>query len=159
MNVTIAAVGRMKAGPERELLERYLGRADAAGRKLSLTFAEREIVESRAGDTTRRKTEEAAALLDALPPGAVLVALDEGGRSLDSRALAERIARWRDDGVPELVFALGGPDGHGEALMARAALRLAFGTMTWPHQLARIMLTEQLYRAVTILSGHPYHRD
>lgn len=159
MNVTIAAVGRMKAGPERELLERYLGRADAAGRKLSLTFAEREIVESRAGDTTRRKTEEAAALLAALPPGAVLVALDEGGRSLDSRALAERIARWRDDGVPELVFALGGPDGHGEALMARAALRLAFGTMTWPHQLARIMLTEQLYRAVTILSGHPYHRD
>jgi 23S rRNA (pseudouridine1915-N3)-methyltransferase len=89
----------------------------------------------------------------------VLIALDEGGKNLDSRTFAERIARWRDDGITELALAIGGADGHGPVLLAKANLRLAFGPMTWPHQLARLMLAEQLYRAVTILSGHPYHRD
>ncbi|CAN5304457.1 23S rRNA (pseudouridine(1915)-N(3))-methyltransferase RlmH [soil metagenome] len=159
MNVTIAAVGRLKAGPERELLERYLDRAEKAGKRLGLSFAVREFPESRAAAAGTRKFEEAAAMLAALPAGAVLVALDESGSGLDSRTIAARIGKWRDGGIGELVLAIGGPDGHGEALLAKAALRLAFGGMTWPHQLVRLMLAEQLYRVVTILSGHPYHRD
>ena len=159
MKITIAAVGRQKAGPERELAERYVERASAAGRKLGLGVAVREFPESRAGDAPTRKSQESTALLDALPERGILVALDEGGRALDSRAFAERIAKWRDDGVEALVLAIGGADGHGDKLIARADLRLAFGPMTWPHQLVRLMLAEQLYRAVTILAGHPYHRD
>jgi 23S rRNA (pseudouridine1915-N3)-methyltransferase len=85
--------------------------------------------------------------------------LDEHGQTLDSRAFAEKLRKWRDQGAEELVFAIGGTDGHGKAVLDRTELTLAFGPMTWPHQLARLMLWEQLYRAVTILSGHPYHRD
>jgi 23S rRNA (pseudouridine1915-N3)-methyltransferase len=159
MLITIAAVGKMKAGPERELCDRYIKRAGAAGRGLGLSFAIREFPESRAGSAAARKEQEAGTVLAAVPPATALVALDEGGKALDSRNFADRIARWRDDGASALAFALGGPDGHGDALLAKASLRLAFGPMTWPHQLARLMLAEQLYRAVTILSGHPYHRD
>ncbi len=119
----------------------------------------REVAESRAGSAAARKDQEAAALLAGLPSGAVLVALDEAGRNLDSRAFAAAVAKWRDDGVAELVFAIGGADGLGPAVLQAAALRLALGTMTWPHQMVRLMLAEQAYRAVTILSGHPYHRD
>jgi 23S rRNA (pseudouridine1915-N3)-methyltransferase len=159
MLITIAAVGKLKAGPEQELFDRYVTRATAAGRGIGLAFTSREFVESRAAAAPARKDQEAEALLGTVASGATLVALDEGGKNLDSRAFAERIARWRDDGSPGLVLALGGPDGHGPALLAKSNLRLAFGPMTWPHQLARLMLAEQLYRAVTILSGHPYHRD
>lgn len=158
MLISIAAVGRLKAGPERELAARYMTRATGAGKTLGLTFATREFPESRAASATRRKEEEGAALLAALPPGARLIALDEGGKSLDSDALARRLAGWRDDGAQAVAFAIGGPDGHGTAVVEAATLRLAFGAMTWPHQLVRVMLAEQLYRAVTILSGHPYHR-
>lgn len=156
MLITVAAVGKLKAGPERELYDRYVERAAAAGRSLGLTFASRELTESRASSADARKGAEAESLL-AL--GGITVALDEGGKAIDSRAFAERLARWRDDGNSDLVLALGGPDGHGPELLRKSALRIAFGPMTWPHQLARIMLAEQLYRAVTILSGHPYHRD
>ena len=158
MRITIAAVGRLKAGPERELLDRYLDRAGKAGRSLGLSFAVREFPESRAASAATRKTDEAASVLAAVPAGAILVALDEDGSILDSRGFAGRIGKWRDGGTADLVLAIGGPDGHGEALLSHAAFRLAFGEMTWPHQLVRIMLAEQLYRMVTILSGHPYHR-
>ena len=157
--MTIAAIGRMKAGPERELADRYIGRVNKAGRRLGLSLAVREFAESRAAAAAARKDQEAAALLASLPQGAVLVALDETGKNLDSRAFAGRIARWREDGASELVFAIGGADGFGPAVLEAAALRLALGAMTWPHQMVRLMLAEQLYRAVTILSGHPYHRD
>jgi 23S rRNA (pseudouridine1915-N3)-methyltransferase len=156
MLITIAAVGKLKAGPERELYDRYVERAAAAGRSLGLTFNTREFAESRAATAPARKDQEAETLLEI---GGIAVALDERGKTLDSRAFAERIVRWRDDGAGGLTFAIGGPDGHGPALLQKSTLRLAFGPMTWPHQLARIMLAEQLYRAVTILSGHPYHRD
>lgn len=159
MKVTIAAVGRLKAGPEREIAERLTARAEAAGHKAGLTFALREFPESRAGSAERRKTEEAVALLGAVPEKAVLVALDEHGTAIDSRAFSERLRKWRDGGVSDAVFAIGGADGLGPAIFERSELRLAFGAMTWPHQFVRLMLTEQLYRAVTILSGHPYHRD
>ena len=158
MQMTIAAIGRMKAGPERELAERYVDRVNKAGRRLGLSLSVREIAESRAGSAAERKAQEAAALLAGLPPGAVLVALDETGKNLDSRAFAGTLARWRDDGTAGLVFAIGGADGFGADVLAAARLRLALGAMTWPHQLVRLMLAEQVYRAVTILTGHPYHR-
>lgn len=159
MKVTVIAVGRLKSGPERELLERYADRVARAGRQLGLTLDIREIVESNARNPQTRKEEEAGLILAALPSGATLVALDEHGKALDSRAFADRLAAWRDGGVRDLGVAIGGADGLGDAVLARAALRLAFGAMTWPHQIVRILLAEQLYRAVTILSGHPYHRD
>ncbi len=159
MHMTIAAIGRLKAGPERELAERYIDRVNKAGRRLGLSLAVREFAESRATSTGERKDQEAAALLAALPQRAVLIALDETGRNFDSRAFAERLARWRDDGAGELVLAIGGADGLGDGVLKAAALHLALGAMTWPHQMVRLMLAEQLYRSVTILSGHPYHRD
>ena len=159
MQMTIAAIGRMKAGAERELAERYRDRVNKTGRRLGLSLAVREFPESRAAAAAARKEQEAAALLAALPQGAILVALDETGKNLDSRDFARQIAAWRDDGVAELVFAIGGADGFAPSLLKAATLRLALGTMTWPHQLVRLMLAEQTYRAVTILSGHPYHRD
>jgi len=159
MKITIAAVGRLKAGPERDLIERYLDRTNGSGKRLGLSVTVREFPESRAGNPATRKAEEAAALLAALPSGAVLVALDEHGTSIDSPAFAGRIGRWRDDGVSDLVIAIGGADGHGRDVHVRAAFQLAFGVMTWPHQLVRLMISEQIYRATTILSGHPYHRD
>ncbi len=159
MQMTIAAIGRMKAGPERELAERYIDRVNKAGRRLGLSLAVREFPESRAGSAVARKEQEATALLAALPPGAMLVALDESGKNLDSRAFAGQLSRWRDDGTADLVFAIGGADGLGPAVLQAAVLRLALGVMTWPHQMVRLMLAEQAYRAVTILTGHPYHRD
>lgn len=158
MKITIAAVGRLKRGPERELAERLLKRATMVGRNTGLSFEVREIAESRAGSERVRKDQEAAALLAVVPDKAVLVALDENGATMDSRAFAARIGQWRDDGSAELVFAIGGADGHGDALLERSDLQLAFGAMTWPHQIVRLMLAEQLYRSITILLGHPYHR-
>ncbi len=158
MHVTIAAVGRLKAGPERALLERFLDRAGKGARPLGLTVAVREFPESRATTTVARMEQEAAAILATIPAGATVVALDEAGTPLASRALAGRISGWREHAVADLVFVIGGADGLGKAVSDRADLRLAFGPATWPHQLVRIMLAEQLYRVVTILTGHPYHR-
>jgi 23S rRNA (pseudouridine1915-N3)-methyltransferase len=159
MRVVILAVGRLKAGAERELSERYFARAQAAGRRLGLSFDLAEMPESRSGSGEARKDQEATAILAKVPGDAVLIALDEHGSSIDSPALAARFRNWRDGGKSDLVIAIGGPDGLGKAVLARAELRLAFGAMTWPHQLVRIMLAEQLYRVVTILTGHPYHRE
>lgn len=159
MLITIAAIGRMKAGPERELAERYIDRVNKAGRRLGLSLAVRELPESRAGSASARKDQEAVALLAARPPAGILVALDEAGKDVDSRTFAAQLAGWRDDGIGDVVFAIGGADGLGQALLDAATLRLSLGPMTWPHQLVRLMLAEQTYRAVTILSGHPYHRD
>ena len=159
MRLVVAAVGRLKRGPERDLAERYGERAAKAGRAIgirSVTIS--EIDESRARRAGDRIAEEGAALTAVIPPEAVVVALDERGETLTSEEFARRIGRWRDQGRPELVVLIGGPDGLTPALVAKAELRLAFGRMTWPHQLVRIMAFEQLYRAIAILSGHPYHR-
>ncbi|WP_323014726.1 23S rRNA (pseudouridine(1915)-N(3))-methyltransferase RlmH [Devosia sp.] len=158
MRIAIAAVGRMKSGPERELVARYLERAGASGRPLALTgFDVIELGESRAGAAATRKSEEARALRAALPEGA-LVALDERGKSMGSEAFARQLEKWRYTGRPAVSFIIGGADGIDPDLVRSADLALSFSPMVWPHQLVRIMLAEQLYRAVTILSGHPYHR-
>ncbi len=159
MRIAIAAVGRMKQGPERELATRYLERARAAGRPLALTgFDVLELPESRAASAEARRSEEARNLVALLPEG-VRVALDEHGKSLASQAFAEQVARWRDAGRPALSYVIGGADGHGREVLDGADLVLSFSPLTWPHQLVRIMLAEQLYRTTTILSGHPYHRE
>jgi len=150
----------MKQGPERELVARYLERAVATGRPLGLTgFDVAELAESRAGSATSRKADEAKALQSGIGEGAVIIALDERGKLIGSDAFAKLLARWRDDGKPAAAFVLGGADGLDPGLVANADLTLSFSPLTWPHQLARIMLAEQLYRATTILSGHPYHRE
>ena len=160
MRVAILAVGRMKQGPERELVARYLDRAVASGKALGLTgFGVTELAESRAGSAASRKVEEARALAAQLPSAGIVVALDERGKSTGSEDFARRLARWRDDGKPAASFIIGGADGLDSGFVAAADLTLSFSPLTWPHQLVRIMLAEQLYRATTILSGHPYHRE
>ncbi|MGH6761225.1 MAG: 23S rRNA (pseudouridine(1915)-N(3))-methyltransferase RlmH [Phyllobacterium sp.] len=160
MRISIFAVGRMKAGPERELAGRYLDRLKKSGGPLGLDFAGvSEIVESRAAQADLRKQEESGKLLETLDQGGALILLDERGKVLGSEAFANSIARFRDDGKRQLVLAIGGPDGHDPKLRDRADIVLALGAMTWPHQIARVLLAEQLYRATTILSGHPYHRS
>ena len=158
MRVVLAAVGRMKSGPERELLDRYVDRAAKQGRALGIAGLDlREIPESRGPRPDDRKTEEAAALLAALGPTAFVVALDEHGATLGSEAFADHLGRRLADGR-DLAILIGGADGHGPAVLMRADLTLAFGAMTWPHQIVRILAAEQIYRATTILAGHPYHR-
>jgi 23S rRNA (pseudouridine1915-N3)-methyltransferase len=159
MNLLVAAVGRMKKGPDRELAERYRERATKAGRTVGIKDIEVvEVAESRARDASRRTIEESIALAQLIPDDAVTVVLDERGESLDSTRFAGMLRRWRDDGRSAAVFVIGGADGLAPNLNEKADLRLAFGAATWPHQLVRIMLLEQLYRAVTLLAGHPYHR-
>jgi len=159
MRVAIAAIGRMKQGPERELVARYLDRAKASGKPLALTgFDILEFAESRASSADARKDEEARVLRAALPEG-IVVALDEHGKSMPSAAFASMLSRWRDDGRPAVSFVIGGADGLDPSLSKAADLTLSFSPLTWPHQLVRIMLAEQLYRTTTILSGHPYHRE
>jgi 23S rRNA (pseudouridine1915-N3)-methyltransferase len=160
MKLLLAAVGRLKAGPERELAARFQERAAAIGRKLG--FRSIEIVEIEEGRDRRsedRIRAEAATLARAIPENAAIVALDARGKALSSGDLARRLERWRDRGTPTAIFLIGGSDGLAEPLRERAELVLAFGAATWPHQLVRIMLLEQLYRAMSILSGHPYHRE
>lgn len=158
LRVVLVGVGRLKAGPERMLAERYLERAAATGRAIGLAVEMREILESRARRAEDRKAEEAAAIRALLPPDAVLIALDEKGAALDSAGFARLMEARRDEGAPVLALVIGGADGLDDALRRTAIATIAFGAMTWPHQLVRIMAAEQIYRAATILSGHPYHR-
>jgi 23S rRNA (pseudouridine1915-N3)-methyltransferase len=160
MRVLVLAVGRMKRGAEADLADRYLKRVMQAGRAVGIRGIEvLEIRESRAQDAGRRKLEESIAIANLIPEGTAVVLLDERGEALGSAALADHLARWRDGGQGTTAFVIGGADGLSDILHGKARVTLSFGPATWPHQLVRIMLLEQLYRAVTILSGHPYHRE
>jgi 23S rRNA (pseudouridine1915-N3)-methyltransferase len=159
MRLIVAAVGRLKQGPERELAERYRERAEQVGRRLGWQGVEAvEIRESRAQEADKRMVEESIALANIIPDKAAVVLLDERGDSLDSTSFSAQIQNWRQQSRPACVFVIGGADGLATTLRERAVLILALGKATWPHQLVRIMLLEQIYRAGTILSGHPYHR-
>jgi 23S rRNA (pseudouridine1915-N3)-methyltransferase len=158
LKLAILAIGRLARGPEAELVKTYVERATAAGRALGLGPVEVIEVESRKPG----KAGEAAALQPHLadaPGGLWIIACDEHGQARPSRAFADEIAALRDRGVRRLVFLIGGADGLAPELLARADGKLAFGPQTWPHALARAMLAEQIYRAVSILAGSPYHRD
>ncbi len=159
MKISVFAVGRMKAGPEKELADRYFERFSKSGPAIGLEFSGLvEVPESRAQSAAERKREEAERLGQQLAAGAALILLDERGKSISSQDFAGRIAALRDGGRRSLVIAIGGPDGHDPSSRETAELVVSFGAQTWPHQMVRIMLAEQLYRAATILSGHPYHR-
>jgi 23S rRNA (pseudouridine1915-N3)-methyltransferase len=159
MRLLVVAIGRLKKGPERELAERYRERFDDIGRKLGFRGLEiHEIPESRARDAATRISEEAAAISAVISAKSVLVALDERGDNIDSAAFARHLGRWRDESAADTIFAIGGADGLSPDLRRMAKLRIAFGSATWPHQMVRVMLLEQIYRAATILTGHPYHR-
>lgn len=151
MRSWLLAVGRSRPGPHRALFEDYAERLTPP-----LTLREVEVKKRVTGDELKRL--EADLLLAAVPAGATLVALDERGQSVGSESFAGRIAGWRDAGVADLAFVIGGADGLSDEVRRRAALVLAFGPMTWPHMLVRGLLAEQLYRAQQILAGHPYHR-
>jgi 23S rRNA (pseudouridine1915-N3)-methyltransferase len=160
MRIVVAAVGRLKQGPERDLAERYRKRAADAGRGIGLRGVEIiEIKDSRAREVDKRVLEESIALANVIPEGATTIVLDERGDSLDSVAFSGHVKRWRDTGRPAAAFLIGGADGITAGLRNQAQMRLSFGSATWPHQLVRIMLLEQIYRAVTLLAGHPYHRS
>ena len=149
MRLVVAAVGRGRDDPAQQLFENYRHR-------LPWPIELREVRAGGGGDAGRER--EAAALLKGLPEGAHIVALDGTGKALTSEAFAARLARIRDDGVAVVAFLIGGADGHGAPALARADLVFSLGPMTWPHLLVRAMLAEQLWRAASILSGHPYHR-
>jgi len=154
MRVSILAVGRAKPGPERLLTDDYRTRFDALGRGMG--FAALDIAEIDAKGAGRDA--ESARLLDRLQPGHTLIALDERGKTMDSAAFADLMTTIRDDGAPGIAFAIGGADGHTDAVRQRASRLLSFGKMTWPHMLVRAMLAEQLYRVLAIAANHPYHR-
>ena len=158
LRVTLIGIGRLKVGLERELATRYLERAALAGRPLGLAIKMRELEESRARRAEDRKREEAQALNSAIPVAAEIMALDEAGSALDSRGFANVIGTSRDLARGALAVVIGGADGLDLDFRGRADHVIAFGAMTWPHQLVRVMAAEQIYRSVTILAGHPYHR-
>ncbi|MGE4063724.1 MAG: 23S rRNA (pseudouridine(1915)-N(3))-methyltransferase RlmH [Rhodospirillaceae bacterium] len=151
LHIVIAAVGKAKPGPERDLYESYRARLP-----WRVDLKEIEIKKELA--VAARKAREGEALLAAVPAGARMVALDERGRTETSDAFASRLGRWRDDGVRTVAFVIGGADGLDETVRRKADFVLSFGALTWPHMLVRAMLAEQVYRAQSILAGHPYHR-
>ncbi len=155
MRLRIIAIGRMRQGPELELCRDYLDRFSKAGRGLG--FGAVDLVEL--DDKTKSGAEAEARLIEkALPDNGISVLLDERGKVMTSPAFARRLAGWRDDGAADVSFVIGGADGFTPQMRARADLLISFGSMVWPHMLARVMLTEQLYRSSQILAGTPYHR-
>ncbi|WP_417487163.1 23S rRNA (pseudouridine(1915)-N(3))-methyltransferase RlmH [Maricaulis sp.] len=156
MKLRIAALGRIKSGPERTLVDDYLERGTATGRSVGLG----PLVESELDNRSLKSaSDESRALATSLDPGARLILLDERGKALGSRQLARQIGQWRDEGCREAVFCIGGADGHDRSQLPQPDLMLAFGPAVFPHKLVRVMLAEQLYRAVSIQAGTPYHRD
>lgn len=159
MRVSIIAVGRLKDGPERELYLKYAKRIDEAGRKIALgpvTLV--EVPEGRQSSAAQRREDEAGRLLTRTEGATLIVALDETGKTMGSAAFSRWLGEQRDDGQREIAFLIGGADGQGAAAIAAAKIKLSLGPMTLPHGLARIVLAEQIYRAATLLAGHPYHR-
>ena len=155
MKLTLCAVGKLGATVENTLTRDYLTRAGQTGRALGLGPVDLIEVDSK----KKTKPDEAAAIRSALNDGGLLITCDERGELLTSRAIAERLDRYKDRGERRVAFIIGGADGLDPALFKEATFSLAFGPQTWPHALVRVMLAEQIYRATTILAGLPYHRD
>ena len=156
MHMTLIAVGRSRTGPLRDIYDHYAGRL---GRGPLGALALKEVEERRPLSPGELKRREGELLLGAAPAGARLVALDEAGKAMTSAAFAGLLGRWRDAGVRDIAFLVGGAEGLDGSVREAAALTLALGPMTWPHLLTRALLAEQLYRAESILTGHPYHRE
>jgi 23S rRNA (pseudouridine1915-N3)-methyltransferase len=160
VRLILLCVGRASAGAENEMSLRYIERANAAGRAVGFSGVElRELEASRARRADDRKCDEAKALLSGVARDVELIAFDEGGKLIGSRDFARHLGQRRDAGAQAAALVIGGADGLAASVRDAASLVLSFGAMTFPHQLARIMAAEQIYRAITILSAHPYHRD
>jgi 23S rRNA (pseudouridine1915-N3)-methyltransferase len=155
MRIQILAIGKMKSGPERVMLDGLLQRS----RHLALPLGWSSVEELELSPRKDGREAEAAAFEASIPRGFMRIILDERGKPEPSVRLAERLQTWRDEARAGAAFVVGGADGHGEAFRATADHLLAFGPQTWPHRLARVMIAEQIYRAATILTGHPYHRE
>jgi len=151
MKITVIAVGRAKSGPEKDLYDNY-------ARRITLPFNLKEVEEKKPLSGAELKRREAELILARVPEGAMLVALDETGKTMTSPAFAKKLGEWRDESIRNVVFVIGGADGLDDSVRKRANLVICFGKMTWPHMLVRGMLAEQIYRGLTILAGHPYHR-
>jgi 23S rRNA (pseudouridine1915-N3)-methyltransferase len=157
MRLGIVAVGRLKDGPERDLIERYRGRIGPMAGSLGCSGLDIvELPEGRGRREDERRAEEAATIRARI--GGAVIVFDERGRAIDSEAFAAKLRDWRDQARPSLSCVIGGPDGLDPSLRDGADLALSFGAMTLPHQLVRVLVAEQIYRALTILAGHPYHR-
>lgn len=161
MRLVISCIGRMKAGPERELFWRYFGRADKSAQVSGFKRLDvDETVESREASADARKRAEGTKLAAACTdPDTAVILFDERGTHMTSRQFADTLASLRDRGVKTCLLGIGGPDGHDPDLTHKADHVIAFGRLTMPHQLVRVLVAEQVYRAMAILSGHPYHRD
>jgi 23S rRNA (pseudouridine1915-N3)-methyltransferase len=159
MRITLVCVGRAANAPEQEICDALLKRGRGAGKSLGFTdIAFLAVDTSRAATLLARKAEEAERLTKHIPPAAHRIALDEKGKAFGSEDFAKRLGTLRDNGVRDLVFLIGGPDGFLPAFRDNTEERLAFGPQTWPHLLVRAMLAEQIFRGIAILAGHPYHR-
>lgn len=152
MRIRILCVGRMKDGPERELVDDYLTRAQKSGKSLGYRAVEEIEISS------STKDDEGTRLLAKHGQG-ILIRLDERGEAWGSQDLSKRLARWRDAGEDAVSFVIGGADGTSPAIAAAARHTISFGIQTWPHRLVRVMIAEQVYRALSIEAGSPYHRE
>ena len=152
MRLTLIAVGRAKAGPERDLFDHFT-------RRITIPFELREVEEKKNLSVPELKRREAYLLNAAVPKGAVRVALDEKGKDITSHEFARKIGQWRDDSIRDAAFIIGGSDGLDADFLKDCDVRISLGKQTWPHMLVRSLIVEQLYRVQCILSGHPYHRD
>ena len=159
MKMIIASIGRLKSGEEKPLFDKYVKRSRDIAKSTGINSIDFiELAESQNRSIEKRKEEESDAILKALPSPNYLITLDQTGKSLSSDKLSKLIHEQRTQNTKNFAFVIGGPDGLSSNILAKSNLTLAFGSMTWPHQLVRIMLVEQIYRAFTILNGHPYHR-
>ena len=160
MRLQVLGIGRLKAGPEKALAQGYQTRLEGLGRKAGITkLTVTDFAESQGQTASQRQDEEARLLTSALAPKAFTLVLDERGKSMTSEAFSKLLQRHLDQGTPALAFLIGGPDGHSAATRKNAGQVISLSEMTWPHRLVRIMLLEQIYRAVTIMVNHPYHRS
>jgi 23S rRNA (pseudouridine1915-N3)-methyltransferase len=159
VRLLILAVGHARGTSEGALTDDFVTRTKNMGRRMGVPdVAVEEIAVSKARETPKRIQDEAERLAARVPDGAQVILLDAKGKGMSSEDFAEMIGALRDAGTKNLVFVIGGPDGLGTLPKIRPGRSLAFGAQTWPHLMVRAMLAEQLYRALTILAGHPYHR-
>lgn len=156
MRLTVRAGGVIRKGPERVLVDDYLRRSESLAKACGFLSITETQIDLRSNKT---RAEETKQLLSGMDPSHKLIIMDERGKSLTSRKIAQQLAAWRDDGISEAHFVIGGADGFEPANIPNHAIRWSFGTQVWPHKLVRVMLCEQLYRALSILAGTPYHRD
>jgi len=160
MRIAILAAGLARGTPHNALVEEYLTRARGIGRQHGVNaLVVEEVAVSKLREARARIVEEGEKLAARVPPGAHVIALDAGGKGMTSEAFAEMLAAMRDAGARDLVFLIGGPDGLDPGPGIKPGRKLAFGPQTWPHLMVRAMLAEQIYRALTILGNHPYHRQ